>query len=212
MRRIRTGLLAALMLLPSASGSALEASKLNITGGVTGVHASIYGITSAPIGYVDYCSRNSTDCEPTHGSIQSIQLNSGSWTRLNEVNAFVNMQITPISDQEQYSVQELWTIPTKAGDCEDYVLLKKRYLEGLGFPAEALLITVVLDENGEGHAVLTVSTDQGDFVLDNRRNDVMRWSATGYKFLKRQSQSDPRVWVALTKGSTGRSKEVFGRN
>jgi predicted transglutaminase-like cysteine proteinase len=85
-----------------------------------------------------------------------------------------------------------------AGDCEDFVLLKKRYLEGLGFPAESLLITVVLDERGDGHAVLTVATDKGDFILDNRRTDVMRWSQASYHFLKRQSQEDPRLWVALS--------------
>ena len=86
---------------------------------------------------------------------------------------------------------EYWTFPTDAGDCEDYLLLKKRYLEGLGFPAEALLITVVLDENNQGHAVLTVTGDKGDFVLDNRRNEILRWSDTRYRYLKRQSAGDP---------------------
>ena len=61
-----------------------------------------------------------------------------------------------------------------------------------------LLITVVLDERREGHAVLTVATQAGDFVLDNRRNEVLLWNETGYTFLKRQSQQDPRRWMALT--------------
>ncbi len=82
--------------------------------------------------------------------------------------------------------------------CEDFVLQKKRYLEGLGFPAETLLITVVLDELGLGHAVLTVRTDRGDFILDNMRNDIRAWNATGYTFIKRQSQTNPRKWVSLT--------------
>jgi predicted transglutaminase-like cysteine proteinase len=104
-----------------------------------------------------------------------------------------------MSDEELYGKPEYWTLPTDAGDCEDYLLLKKHYLEGLGFPSEALLITVVLDEKSQGHAVLTVTTDKGDFVLDNRRNDVMRWSDTGYTYLKRQSAEDPRQWVSLTR-------------
>ena len=37
-----------------------------------------------------------------------------------------------------------------------------------GWPESKLLITVVRDENNEGHAVLTVRTDEGDFILDNR--------------------------------------------
>ncbi len=32
-----------------------------------------------------------------------------------------------------------------------------------GWPREALLITVVRDKKGDGHAVLTVKTDKGDF-------------------------------------------------
>jgi predicted transglutaminase-like cysteine proteinase len=71
-------------------------------------------------------------------------------------------------------------------------------LEKLGFHAGSLLITVVLDEKNDGHAVLTVATDKGDYVLDNRRNDILLWKDTGYVFLKRQSPHDPRRWMALT--------------
>jgi len=66
-----------------------------------------------------------------------------------------------------------------------------------GWPREALLITVVRDRQGDGHAVLTVKTDAGEFVLDNQNEDIVLWSQTGYRFIKRQSQSDPNVWVSL---------------
>jgi predicted transglutaminase-like cysteine proteinase len=66
-----------------------------------------------------------------------------------------------------------------------------------GWPREALLITVVRDKKDEGHAVLTVKTDRGDYVLDNQAEDVVLWSDTGYRFVKRQSQSDPNAWVSL---------------
>ena len=68
----------------------------------------------------------------------------------------------------------------------------------MDFRPKSLLITVALDERGDGHAVLTVATDKGDFILDNRRGEVLRWSKTSYRFLKRQSQEDPRLWVALS--------------
>ena len=45
--------------------------------------------------------------------------------------------------------------------------------------------------------MLTVKTDKGDFVLDNQEEEVLLWSETGYRFVKRQSQSNPNVWVAL---------------
>jgi predicted transglutaminase-like cysteine proteinase len=83
------------------------------------------------------------------------------------------------------------------GDCEDYVLLKRRIFIQSGWPREALLVTVVRDKNEEGHAVLTVITDKGDYVLDNQNEDILIWSETGYRFVKRQSQSDPKVWVSL---------------
>jgi predicted transglutaminase-like cysteine proteinase len=121
------------------------------------------------------------------------------WAELKKINSYVNAKIAPVSDQDLYGQAEYWAYPTDAGDCEDFLLLKKRYLESLGFPAGALLITVVLDEKGEGHAILTVSTDEGDFVLDNRRDAILRWSEARYKFLKRQSAADPNRWVALAK-------------
>jgi hypothetical protein len=47
---------------------------------------------------------------------------------------------------------------------------------------------VVVDANGEGHAVLTLLTDRGDLVLDNKTNDILPWHRTGYVFVKRESQ------------------------
>src|SRR5216684_4346526 len=84
-----------------------------------------------------------------------------------------------------------------ASDCEDYVLLKRRMLMEAGWPREALLITVVRETSGDGHAVLTVRTDRGDFVLDNQNAAIVLWSESGYRFVKRQSQSDPNIWVSL---------------
>jgi predicted transglutaminase-like cysteine proteinase len=160
-------------------------------------YTPVYGRTLPPMGFVEFCGRHRSECEPA-GSSRRASLTEAAWRQLTEVNSYVNASIEPVSDQELYAVPERWDYPTDAGDCEDYVLLKKRYLERLGFPADALLITVVLDEIGEGHAVLTVTTSKGDFVLDNRRNEVLPWSATRYRFLKRQSQEDPRIWLALS--------------
>ncbi len=72
-------------------------------------------------------------------------------------------------------------------DCEDFALLKRRMLIQRGFSAADLLMTVVRKPDGEGHAVLTLRTAEGDFVLDNLASDVKPWFATPYSFVKRQS-------------------------
>src|SRR6516225_4937317 len=109
---------------------------------------------------------------------------------------------TPISsrmtDMEHWGVVERWNYPDDGyGDCEDYALEKRKLLMKAGWPREALLMTVVRDHNGTGHAVLTVKSDRGEYVLDNQTNDISLWSDTSYRFVKRQSQSDPNVWVSL---------------
>ena len=172
--------------------------------------ASEFGKTLPPVGYVQFCATNPEECKPRGGKKFKLAMSPERWNLIYQVNTYVNGKIAPVSDQDLYGEPERWVYPTDAGDCEDYLLLKKRYLEGLGFPPEALLITVVLDESNGGHAVLTVTTDGGDFILDNRRNDVLRWSDTNYTFLKRQSHSNPTQWLALVKQPTSNSGFVSG--
>lgn len=181
-----------------STAQAVEADRTRVESD-TGEFATIYGKALPPIGYVEMCARDPKECRAVGGKKTRLSLSPERWKLVSQVNAFVNGKIAPMSDEELYGKPEYWTIPTDAGDCEDYLLLKKRYLQGLGFPSAALLITVVLDEKMQGHAVLTITTDEGDFVLDNRRNEVLHWTETGYVFLKRQSAEDPRQWVSLSK-------------
>src|SRR5258708_35208913 len=103
-----------------------------------------------------------------------------------------------MTDMDHWGVIERWSYPDDGyGDCEDYVLLKRRMLMEAGWPRQALLITVVRDLKGDGHAVLSVVTDRGDYALDNQADDVKPWFATGYTFIKRQSQIDQNRWVLL---------------
>lgn len=174
--------------------------------------ARVYGQALPPVGFVNFCSRHEGECRSLGGTRFQVQLDSQRWEQLNHVNRFVNASVKPETDQDIYRQAEFWEYPKPegAGDCEDYVLLKKRYLEGLGFPAESLLITVVLDEAGEGHAVLMAKTDRGDLVLDNRRDNILLWNDTKYEFLKRQSQDDPQIWVALTNKRRGETTIAGG--
>jgi predicted transglutaminase-like cysteine proteinase len=157
-----------------------------------------FGDTLPPIGYVTFCRDHEAECHPGRTFADRIQLTAAKYREIEQVNSEINTAVTPITDFELYGKAEVWAYPSaNKGDCEDYVLAKRRSLIQLGFPESALLITVVRDENNEGHAVLTVRTDKGDFILDNKRRDVMRWADTPYTFVKRQSERNPLVWISL---------------
>jgi len=152
----------------------------------------------APSGYVAFCNRNPQECIADRRQPDRISLTPETWAKLKKVNGMVNAAVSPEADQEHYGVADFWTVPVDgAGDCEDYVLAKRKMLVLLGLPEAALRITVVLDKGIVRHAVLTVITDKGDYVLDNQNMNILLWSETGYRFVKRQSQSDPNVWVSL---------------
>lgn len=156
------------------------------------------GRAEAPIGYMDFCDNAPEDCLPQGPELERVLLTPDKWRELVSLNREINEVIKPISDNAQYGVVERWTYPTFGmGDCEDYVLLKRRELMKRGWPQSALLITVVRDENNEGHAILTVRTTRGDYVLDNKHSRILSWQQTPYVFIKRQSGKDPRQWVSL---------------
>jgi predicted transglutaminase-like cysteine proteinase len=135
-----------------------------------------------------------------------------SLSELDDINRAVNRSVEPATDSEIYGISEYWTLPGARGDCEDYALLKRKLLMQRGWPSSALLLTVVRDEKGEGHAVLTARTAQGDFILDNKVDDVKLWNKSGYEFVMRQSYIDPRVWVSLDSTSATTPSAMAGVN
>ena len=154
--------------------------------------------TRAPIGWVEFCNEHASECKVAPTAARDVVLSSKAWTDLVRINKWANDNIKPMTDLEHWGVVEKWSYPDDGyGDCEDYVLLKRRMLMDAGWPREALLVTVVREKNGNGHAVLTVKTDKGEFVLDNQNEHVLLWSETSYRFVKRQSQTDPNAWVSL---------------
>jgi predicted transglutaminase-like cysteine proteinase len=183
-------------------------SRISVASG--GAFAPSYGSALPPLGYVQFCNRHPADCLPGASRAAPVQLSEARWLQLVQINDYVNRSIAPVTDQELHKVPEHWDYPVNQGDCEDYVLLKRRYLAGLGWPIDALLITVVLDHNNDGHAVLTVVTDGGEFVLDNQNPEIVAWRDTGYRFLKRQSREDPRQWSALSPIGDARAGRVAG--
>jgi len=159
---------------------------------------AVGGQTLVPYGWVDFCTRYRNECRTQPLEPKDIRLTRESMRTIERVNRRVNAAVKPMSDMEQWGRVDQWDYPTTGyGDCEDYVLFKRYVLMQKGFPRQALLVTVVKDERGDGHAVLTVKTDRGEFILDNLNDRVLPWESTPYKFVKRQSQSDPNVWVDI---------------
>lgn len=185
------------MFLASAGGSC-AATRNASTNVPVASYIKVGPQTSTPYGWLDFCNRYEGECSGGLSQASDIILTRAVWRQIGEINIKVNDMIAPLSDLLHWGVIDRWDLPDDGyGDCEDYVLLKRKLLMAAGLPRQALLVTVVKDEKGEGHAVLTVKTDRGEFILDNMRDKVRAWSDVPYRFVKRQSQEDPNVWVQI---------------
>jgi predicted transglutaminase-like cysteine proteinase len=184
-------LLLALVLLFGGWGTAHAGASFMHTG----------GRTTQPVGHYDFCQHLPKECRQMTPRQPPTELTRNLWATIVAVNNAVNIKITPRTDMEMWGKEEVWSYPdTGSGDCEDYVLEKRRELMRAGMPAGDLLITVVRQPNGDGHAVLTVRTTLGEFILDNLEPKVLAWTATDYTYLKRQSQTNSGVWVTINDG------------
>ena len=163
-------------------------------------HAAPIGdVTRVPYGWADFCTRRVEECRVDVLDPVDVVMSGKVEKVLAEVNAEVNAEIEPVSNLEHWgTLLDHWDYPTDGkGDCKIYALWKRKQLLDRGFPRQALLMTIVRDLEGNGHTILTVKTDKGDFILDNMVGEVRLWDETGYKFVKRQSQTDPNVWVSV---------------
>jgi predicted transglutaminase-like cysteine proteinase len=204
-------------------GAAATAVGLTLLGGVTASPArsptpfaalgtepsqplfmSIGAPTAPPDGWIYFCLEYAADCKTKPSTARHVVLTEERWAELTRVNLWVNGHIRPMSDLKHWGTLERWNYPDDGyGDCEDYALLKRRMLMEAGWPRAALLMTVVDDLQGEGHAVLTVETDNGEIILDNQTDSILPWSDTGYDYLSRQSQADPNAWVSIVQPPAG---------
>ena len=156
------------------------------------------GRTTQPVGHYEFCQQLPAECQRTPGAARPVELTRQLWAQMIEINNAVNAGVVPRTDYEIWGVEERWSYPVNGmGDCEDYALEKRRMLNAIGVPLGNLRITVLRQPNGDGHAVLTVRTSRGDFVLDNLEPRILAWHETEYEFLKWQSKDHAGVWIAI---------------
>jgi len=193
--RLLLALAAALLCAGVSAASAQEQRAqntrfANLASAFAPRHLADGRVTTAPTGYVRFCAEHAHDCETAGAGVAVMKLDTQRTAELDRINRTVNEAVQPETERDPYP-------DDGRGDCEDYVLEKRRRLINIGWPTSVLLITVVRDREGDGHAVLTVMTDKGDLILDNQETEIHAWKDTGYRYVKRQSQTDPSTWVSL---------------
>jgi len=141
------------------------------------------------------------DAGTTTADYTRIELTAGTAHVIRSVNDEVNRIMRGATDEQVYHVADYWNAPPLTpgvrGDCEDFALEKRRLLISNGVPAAALSIAIVRTRLGDDHAVLIVSTRQGDLVLDNLQYDVRPWRKADYTWVSRQGPGDDLSWVSL---------------
>ena len=134
----------------AVTAAAALAAPAALAGNDKPLFVSVGDVARAPIGWVEFCVEYKGECATKPTTPRDVVLSPKAWTDLVRVNAWVNDNIKPMTDLEHWGVVERWNYPDDGyGDCEDYVLLKRRMLMQAGWPREALLITVVRDKKAK---------------------------------------------------------------
>ncbi|MCG7393403.1 transglutaminase-like cysteine peptidase [Microvirga sp. ACRRW] len=185
-----------LAVLALAASPSVQAQTVAALPGLSNPVAQV-GVAKPIMGWVRFCEQNPAECSVDTSEPASIQLTAKDWQTLQRVNRQVNAGVKAKTDKDHWGVEDRWDFAEDGyGDCEDYQLLKRRKLVEAGFPRRALRMTVVIDEEGAGHAVMMVRTNRGDFILDNKRNIILPWHKTGYTYIKREGD-DGATWASL---------------
>ena len=169
----------------------------------------VYGSTEPPQAFVRFCEEFPEECVSTPGIAARPPATAQRLRELDEINHRINRAIRPEEDFKHYGIADYWTLPADSrGDCEDYALLKRHELIKLGWPSSALLMTIVGDEKGKGHAVLSARTSAGDFILDNKIDEVRLWYRAPYQFISSEAVIPRPAHLDGSRSDQGRHASV----
>ena len=189
---LKTALIGVALAALAGSASAESVLPVRTTGPI-----QVVGPAGPTHAWIRFCESHPHECRIDLSQPARISLNSQAWAILTQVNERVNASVLAVTDQDHWGVLDRWDFPGDGlGDCEDIQLLKRKLLVEAGLPHRAMRMAAVIDDQGQGHAVLMILTDRGDFILDNKRNAILPWRRTGYAFVKREGTYS-RAWVAL---------------
>ena len=165
--------------------------------------AQLFGLPNGSYQPASTSSEGSAPISPSPSAPGApLRLDNRLLEQLTLVNARVNAAITPMSDTMAFGANDVWTLPIEnggpaRGNCKHYALEKQRALIAAGLPVADLSLAVVRTPWGKMHAVLLVSTDRGEVVLDNLAAAVLSWRDADYTWLERQKPGEPLTWVTL---------------
>lgn len=143
-------------------------------------------VVGRPAPYADFCRRHPEQCDLSGDGV--VEHDPRLMATLASVNAAVNREVRFVLDKLQHNAEEYWALPASGrGDCEDEALEKRRRLAALGLPRGALRLALVMHRKRlSAHAVLTVETSRGTYILDSLTDEVLRWNRTPYNFEARE--------------------------
>jgi predicted transglutaminase-like cysteine proteinase len=159
----------------------------------TSGHMPLGGTVTQPLGAELFCLENATDCSKQRSATQQVKMTRELWSELLSVQYDINRKFRPTRE-----VRFAWDYSSDGtGNCVQFALEKRRALIMLGWPPGALQLATAVTPAKIGHLVLVIDTDEGDWVLDNLRPDVVRWQQLPYRWIARQQGASMEDWVAV---------------
>ncbi|MEI9417001.1 transglutaminase-like cysteine peptidase [Mesorhizobium sp. Cs1321R2N1] len=194
-------------IIPGVFGSvALSMRNFPVSARWAPVYQAITGCTAG-----SPCDHKS----PAFAAMVSAAQGKGFVEKLSFINSGINHLIAYRKDSVVYGKLDYWAKPSeilanRAGDCEDFAILKMTALLRAGIPARSMSLVVLQDrKRGFFHAVLSVSTASGAYILDSLNNTVLKDSALpDYQPL--YSFSTDRAWIHGSKPGAAQMADVKG--
>jgi len=194
-------------IIPGVFGSvALSMRNFPVSARWAPVYKAIVECTAASA-----CERNNS----TFAGIVEAARDKRFIDKLSFVNSSINRAIAYKKDSVVYGKLDYWAKPSeilerRAGDCEDFAILKMAALLHSGIPAQSMSLVVLQDrKRGFFHAVLSVSTGSGVFILDSLSNVVSRDSDLP-SYVPLYSFSTDRAWIHGAKTGSAQIADIKG--